>query len=217
MVDVESLVHRALAEPSRVRLLQVLEAAGAPLPCEELAARAGLHPNTVRAHLELLVEAGLASTALEVRTRPGRPRRLFAAGPRAERREHEHEELAGALAAALDPLPDGSRLAEEAGRSWGGLLVDPVPAPSAEAAVERIVGLLAEHGFAPEVRGAEISMCNCPFRDLAARYERVVCALHKGVLNGALDRVGAPVRVAELHPWARPGRCLALLAERAGA
>lgn len=217
MVDGESLVHRALAEPSRVRLLDLLEAAGGPLSSEELAARAGLHPNTVRAHLELLVEAGLASTALELRTRPGRPRRLFAAGSRPERREHDHEQLAGALAAALDPLPDGPRLAEDAGRSWGRLLVDPTPAPSPEAAVERIVDLLAEHGFAPEARGAEISMCNCPFRDVAARYERVVCALHKGLLNGALERVGAPVRVAEIHPWAKPGRCLAFLAERAGA
>jgi predicted ArsR family transcriptional regulator len=215
VVDGEDRVHRALAEPSRVRLLGLLEASAAPLASENLAAATGLHPNTVRAHLDVLVDAGLASSTLETRSRPGRPRRLFAALPRDERLEHEHAQLATALAGSLDPLPDGPRLAEDAGRRWGGLLVRGSP-PAPEQAVERVVELLAEHGFAPVARPGEITMCNCPFREVAERYERVVCALHKGLLNGALDGLGAPVEVAELHPWAEPGRCVARLAVRAG-
>jgi predicted ArsR family transcriptional regulator len=208
-------VHRALAEPSRARLLGLLEAAGAPLASEELAGRAGLHANTVRAHLEVLADAGLVTWELEPRTRPGRPRRLFAALSRPETVAREHELLAGALAASLEPLPDGPRLAEESGRSWGRGLVDE-PAGSPDDAFARVVRLLAERGYAPAAEGLEITMCSCPFRELAVRYERIVCSLHKGLIDGALEGLEAPLEVAELHPLVTPDRCVARLAERPG-
>jgi predicted ArsR family transcriptional regulator len=213
-VDDADRVHRALAEPSRERLLGLLERAGAPLSSEQLAEQTGLHANTVRAHLDVLVEARLVSSTLEPRTRPGRPRRLFAALPRPEAVAREHELLAGALAASLDPLPDGPRLAAESGRSWGRGLADE-PAASADEAFARVVALLAERGFAPVAEGREITMCSCPFRELAVRYERIVCSLHKGLMEGALERLEAPLEVAELRPWAMPDRCVARLAERA--
>jgi predicted ArsR family transcriptional regulator len=208
-------VHRALAEPSRARLLRLLDRAGAPLSSEQLAKRTGLHANTVRAHLDVLVEAGLVSWTLELRTRPGRPRRLFAPLPRPETVAREHELLAGALAATLDPLADGPRLAEESGRTWGRGLVD-APARSADEAFASVVELLAERGFAPVADGREIAMCSCPFRELAVRYERIVCSLHQGLIDGALERLEAPLEVAELRPWVTSDRCVARLAERAG-
>lgn len=214
-VDDADRVHRALAEPSRARLLELLERAGGALSSEELATETGLHPNTVRAHLDVLIDAGLVTWALEPRTRPGRPRRLFAALPRPEAIAREHELLAAALAASLDPLPDGPRLAEESGRSWGRGLVS-AHARSAGEAVTSVVGLLAERGFGPVAEGREITMCSCPFRELAVRYERIVCSLHKGLIDGALERLEAPLEVAELRPWVTPDRCVARLAERAG-
>jgi predicted ArsR family transcriptional regulator len=214
-VDHADRVHRALAEPSRARLLRLLERAGAPLASEELAQQAGLHANTVRAHLEVLGDAGLVTWTLESRTRPGRPRRLFAALPRPETVAREHELLAGALAASLEPLPEGPRLAKESGRSWGRGLVDG-PAASPEEAVASVLRLLAERGFAPVAEGPEITMCSCPFRKLAVRYERIVCSLHRGLMEGALERLEAPLELAELRPWVTADRCVARLAERAG-
>lgn len=214
-MDDADRVHRALAEPSRARLLGLLERAGAPLSAEQLAKRTGLHANTVRAHLDVLVEAGLVSSTLELRTRPGRPRRLFAPLPRPETVAREHKLLAGALAASLDPLPDGPRLAEQSGRTWGRGLVD-APATSPDEAIAGVVGLLAERGFAPVAEEREIAMCSCPFRELALRYERIVCSLHKGLIDGALERLEAPLEVAELRPWVTADRCVARLAQRAG-
>jgi predicted ArsR family transcriptional regulator len=58
-------------------------------------------------------------------------------------------------------------------------------------------------------------MRRCPFRDLAARYPDVVCAFHRGLLQGALAALDAPVRVASLEPWAsEQGACVARLADR---
>ena len=214
-VDDADRVHRALAEPSRARLLGLLERAGSPLSAEQLAKRAGLHANTVRAHLDVLGEAGLVTWRLEPRDRPGRPRRLFAPLPRPETVAREHELLAGALAATLDPLPEGPRLAERSGRTWGRGVVD-APARSLDEGLESVVRLLAERGFAPVAEGREITMCSCPFRELALRYQRIVCSLHKGLIDGALERLETPLEVAELSPWVTPDRCVARLTERAG-
>ncbi|WP_147794948.1 metalloregulator ArsR/SmtB family transcription factor [Cellulomonas sp. Y8] len=76
--------HRALSSPSRTAILAVLRAEGAALAVERVAERVGLHVNTTREHLEVLVAAGLASRTAEARATRGRPRTLYAArGPAA--------------------------------------------------------------------------------------------------------------------------------------
>ena len=211
----ETVTHRALAEPSRERLVELLREAVRPLSADELAERSGLHPNTVRGHLDLLEEAEIVASTREDRDRPGRPRRLFRlAAPRS----HEHELLAGALAATLEELPDGPARAYDSGRTWGRYLVErlsPDESRDEAACVERVVRLLTARGFAPEVRGRTICMRSCPFPELAARHTSVVCGLHHGLLDGALEELGAPVRVRRLTPWVEPGLCEAELGDEA--
>ncbi len=211
----EILQHRALADPSRVRLLDRLRALEQPRSADELAVDLGLHPNTVRAHLLVLEEAELVVSASERGGRPGRPRRLFAAVP--EDAEEEHALLAAALASSLEPLPDGADIAAAAGRSWGRVLVErlePGRVPDEAACVERIASLLRRRGFAPERTPDGLVMHRCPFRELAERYPRVVCSLHAGLIDGALEELGAPVVLEGLEPWASPSTCLAHLAPR---
>ena len=214
-MDGTIIQHRALADPSRVRLLEHLRANEQPRSADELAAELGRHPNTVRAHLLVLEEAGLVVSAAEHDGRPGRPRRLFAAVP--EEAEGEHALLAAALASSLEPLPDGVEIAETAGRSWGRVLVDrlePGRRPDEETCVERIALLLRRRGFAPERTVDGLVMHRCPFRELAERYPRVVCSLHAGLIDGALDELDAPVALEALEPWASHSTCVAHLAPR---
>ena len=49
--------HRALAGASRARLLAVLRASREPLGIGHLTDAVGLHPNTVRAHIQQLLDA----------------------------------------------------------------------------------------------------------------------------------------------------------------
>lgn len=209
-MDGRTLQHRALADPSRVRLLERLRALERPRSADELAAASGLHPNTVRAHLLVLEEAELVVSTPERRGRPGRPRRLFAAVP--EEAEQEHALLAAALASSLEPLPDGADIAASAGRSWGRVLVErlePGREPDEEVCVERIASLLRRRGFAPETAPNELVMHRCPFRELAKRYPRVVCSLHAGLIDGALEELGAPVALEGLEAWVTPSTCVA--------
>lgn len=204
--------HRALADPTRERLLDILRSADRPLSVAELAPLLGLHPNTIRSHLQLLEEADLLVSSRERSGGRGRPAILFSAVPAGA--EQEHALLAASLASALEPLPDGVTIAEAAGRSWGRVLIDrPVPGhvPDDAACVERVAGLLRGRGFAAEVVGSELVMHRCPFRELAERYPRVVCSFHSGLIDGALAELGAGVAVESLEAWVTPSTCRARL------
>lgn len=216
IVDGKTRLHRALADPSRARLLEHLRALERPRSAQELGSDLGLHPNTVRAHLLVLEETELVVSASESGGRQGRPRRLFTAVP--AEAEQEHSLLAASLASALEPLPDGVEIARSAGLGWGHVLVDrlePGSPPDGEACVERVATMLRRRGFAPKTAPGALAMYRCPFRELAERYPRTVCSLHAGLIDGALAELGAPVALESLEPWATPSTCVAHLAPRA--
>lgn len=207
--------HRALAEPSRAHILETLAGAGEPLDAVELARRVGLHPNTVRWHLGVLADAGLVTSSPEHRTRPGRPRIVFTpAGEAEESGRRDYRLLAAVLAGSLSGSPEGPAAAERAGNAWGRYLVErppPLARLDADAAADRVVHLLAEHGFEPEREDGDVVMRRCPFHDLAEQHGDVVCAVHLGLIRGALSEIGAPVTVTRLEPFVEPGLCRARL------
>lgn len=78
-------LHRALADESRLRILALLRERARPLDVNEIASAVALHPNTVREHLNVLLNAQLARTHPEKRDRAGRPRALYQADGRGDR------------------------------------------------------------------------------------------------------------------------------------
>jgi predicted ArsR family transcriptional regulator len=212
-------VHRALSDPSRVRILEALQEAEAPLDARELATHAGLHLNTVRAHLRILADAGLVSARREERTRPGRPRLLYkatTAEPLDAPALASYRLLAQILASSLAGTErDPSARAEEAGRAWGAHLVGR-PAPftsiSREETIDEVVRLHEEYGFRPELRraksGQELVLKRCPFQEVATTYQSVNCPFHLGLIRGALAELGTGVEADRLQPFAEPGACV---------
>jgi predicted ArsR family transcriptional regulator len=211
--------HRALSDPSRVRILEALQVAEAPLDARELGTRVGLHWNTVRSHLRVLAQAGLVSARREERTRPGRPRVLYeaAAEPLDTYALASHRLLAQALASHLAGSErDPSARAEEAGRAWGAHLVrkpPPFASSSKEDTINEVVHLHERFGFGPELRraksGKEIVLKRCPFQELATTYPAVICSVHLGLMRGALAEFGTGVEADGLEPFAEPGACIA--------
>jgi predicted ArsR family transcriptional regulator len=212
-------LHRALSDPSRVQILEVVREAEAPLDARELGTRVGLHVNTVRSHLHVLAEAGLVSDRREERTRPGRPRVLYEAT--AEARDApalaSYRLLAQILASSLaDSERDPSARAEEAGWAWGAHLVGrppPFTSISKEETIDEVVRLHEEHGFRPQLRraksGHEIVLKRCPFQEVATTYQAVICPVHLGLIRGALAELATGVEADWLEPFAEPGACVA--------
>jgi predicted ArsR family transcriptional regulator len=73
------------------------------------------------------------------------------------------------------------------------------------------VGLLDQQGFAPEAAEGEIQMRRCPFHELAETHPEVVCAVHRGLISGALGELGSGLEVEELDVFVRPDLCIARL------
>ncbi|HEY6052537.1 MAG TPA: helix-turn-helix domain-containing protein, partial [Gaiellaceae bacterium] len=156
--------HRALADPSRARILA--ELAEGPLDTRELARRVGLHVNTVRVHLGALADAGLVEAATAPSRGRGRPRLVYSstgAEPDDGRRYRLLAEMLTALVARFGP--DAAEQLVEIGEAWGRHMVE-APAPFSELsdseAVGRLIALLAVIGFEPTLKKQRIEMRPCP-------------------------------------------------------
>ncbi len=155
--------HRVLAGISRSRILQVLGRSAQPMAIRDLAEALNLHPNTVRQHLDQLVEVGLVTSAAASPTGRGRPAYLYAATPGSDELDPEaYKKLARVLAEQLTRSSDGTLMALAAGEQWGRGLVREAGAPDPEvSAIERLVQLLDRAGFAPDAASAPASPSDC--------------------------------------------------------
>ena len=216
--------HRALSSRVRTRMLAVLRDEP-DLDAASLAERLQLHVNTVRTHLNVLEEAGLVRPVVEERDRPGRPRLLYRAAARpndgaATGDTDGYRFLAGVLASYLGATSeDTATAAEQAGTAWGRYVVDAPPPFSPvtpDDAVDRLVAMLEQYGFAPELDDSDpaaprLLLRRCPFLDVAREHQEVVCSVHLGLMRGALDEMGVEVEAQDLIPWAEPDVCVSHL------
>lgn len=215
--------HKALAYVSRFRILEELRGRGR-LDSRQLGEAVGLHPNTVRSHVDQLVDAGLVRSVTAPGDGRGRPRVLYeAVAESAPVQQRGYRLLAQILASYLASVEQPQAVAESAGRAWGSYLSEkpePFAHISPEEAIDKVVQLFSELGFMPEaVEDAEarkILLHRCPFREVAESNQKVVCAVHLGMLKGALAEMGAPVEATRLEPFVKPTLCIAHLASRRG-
>jgi predicted ArsR family transcriptional regulator len=220
-MDLQALLAPDTGPPlgeSRARVLDLLRFAGRPLGVPEVAEQAGLHPNTARFHLDALVDAGLVTRKAQPRPSPGRRSLAYqvkdGGGAAGRRRYRLLAEMLTSMIAGVMPQPGAA--AAEAGREWGRYLTEqppPYQRPDAIQAIEKLTAALEEIGFAPEAvaegSGYQIRLHQCPFREVAERHQNVVCALHLGLMQGALTQMRAPLSTGRLQPFARPSVCIA--------
>jgi predicted ArsR family transcriptional regulator len=57
-------------------------------------------------------------------------------------------------------------------------------------------------------------MRRCPFHSLAEQHPEVVCAVHRGLISGALDELGSRLEVDGLDVFVEPDLCIAHLRAR---
>lgn len=194
-------------------ILDQLREQPAPLTLAAIAQMTGLHPNTVREHLGNLVGRGHVVRFLAEPVGRGRPAWLYeASGDRTD--VPEYAGLASALAVAIARTSsDPAAEAEAAGLAWGHELAQN-RAGAADGPRENVVQMLAELGFAPQQGDddpREVALTRCPLLEAAYRYPEVVCAVHLGLVRGALVHLGGDQAGTSLVPFARPGACLLVI------
>ena len=213
-------VHKALADDTRFRLYRYLGLSGRAVSVRELSTRLSLHPNTLRPHLRRLEEAGLvrqesrrgSGTAATV----GRPQTLYVAIDQDGHAGRDYR----LLAEILSGLVTGVKVRERAtvlAREWGQYLtVQGGPKPGTRLPAGRNLAVLqeamAQAGFDPRFhRGGkgtvEVSLRDCPFRDLLDDHRELVCAIHKGLIEGMLGALKPPLDLVSFEPLAERTIC----------
>lgn len=195
----------------------------------ELVAEVGLHANTVRAHLQNLVAGGLVSVETVPPAGRGRPAHRYRitdegrAAPRlSDPAFAEYRGLTTAFASYLAARSaDPSQEARQIGRAWGAQLADG-QADSPRQATEEVIRLLTRLGFTPvppeegSGSGAGIALRTCPLLELAEQMPHVICQVHQGLVEGALDQYGSGSTEVELRAFSEPGACRLHLREAQG-
>lgn len=192
-------------------MLDLLRDRSEPLSQAALVEASGLHANTIREHLEGLRRRGLVRRLRAESSGRGRPAWLYEATDN-ESTISEYGGLAAALAAAIARTSERpGEVAASAGEEWGHDLARDRGATSTPppAARRHVIGLLDELGFEPESGGSpdHVRLTQCPLLEAAHRYPDVVCAVHLGIVRGALEEYGADPTGARLVPFAEPGAC----------
>lgn len=211
--------HEPATASRRRRVLMALRDSSIPLGVVQLSERLGIHPNTVRFHLDALVQSGQVERLPGAPAGPGRPPLAFRISPGMDPKgPRNYQLLAEMLVDQLAAGPDAPGRAVAAGRAWGQQLHLPAPAgrERRDDGVNQLVGLLAELGFEPERHttdegSRQIALRNCPFLDLVESRTHVVCPIHLGLMQGTLAAAESPVTVERLEPFVEPGLCLAHL------
>lgn len=183
----------------RLELLDLLAGTAAASTVDEIAAAADLHPNTVRSHLDGLVEDGLVTREPARTGQRGRPSWRYAVVPERVDGAPEYVGLAMALAEQIATVStDPGAVARAAGERWAATI------PGRGDQIEDVVALLDDLGFAPTQHGADVRLYHCPLLTAARRNPEVVCGVHEGLIRARL----AGSEDGWLEPFAQPGYCV---------
>ena len=65
--------------------------------------------------------------------------------------------------------------------------------------------MLTNLGLEPDVDRSEAGvircrLCNCPYRDSARENAEIVCALHRGITEGLLERLAPEAEMSRFEP-----------------
>lgn len=187
----------------------------------ELSAATGLHENTVRGHLERLCGDGFLRSERTLPSGRGRPSlRWYAV--RTEEKD-PYASLAIALAKTLSEADvDATNLMRAAGVSWGTHLAAKRQSASGDT-LKLIFDVMQDQGFSPEhaerpehprgeqapfeSAGRELLLRSCPILEAAKGNTEVVCAAHRGLVEGLVRSRGADL-VVGLESFAAPDVCV---------
>jgi predicted ArsR family transcriptional regulator len=189
---------KALGDNTRYAIYLELARAARPLATADISETLGLHPNTVRPHLERMREAGLLDVQVGGRGDVGRPQHRYSIARDAPSLGFEPPtmpvlaRMVLAMAARLQASADD---AEAVGRAEG--VGRAGPYESAPSTLEALVVDLDRLGFDPVVTdsgddsdAAVVAFGHCPFAELAAQHPELVCGLHRGLVAGFVEFMG---------------------------
>lgn len=212
-------VLKALGDNTRYAIYLELARSPRPLATAEIAETLGLHPNTVRPHLERMREVGLLAVEVDARGEIGRPQHRYSLttdSPSLGLEPPSMPLLAELMTAVAALGGAGPAEALDVGRAAGA-----ARAAAYADAPSSLEAFVADHdrlGFDPVVGEgpgdtAVVAFANCPYRALAEEHPELVCSLHQGLVEGFVAQMGDAV-AKQFHNLAHRTPCRVTIAPR---
>jgi predicted ArsR family transcriptional regulator len=194
----------AIQDPTRRRILLDFYVHQPEWTVDVVAKTVGVHRTVAHRHLERLVALGYLTTD-QRRGRSGKPAKLYRlAGQQIDLSYpvRRFARLSALLAETLQQRgQEGMQGAREAGRRYGGSLVSK-RSDSVQAVLRQLAPLGADYVIADQ---DQVIARNCIFRQACAVAESVVCELHAGLLEGALQQAGLALRTEAYRNYEERG------------
>lgn len=202
----------ALSNPVRLRVVRHLEGGG-EASLDELAAAAGVHVNTVRAHVGPLEADGAIERVSAEPAGRGRPQVRYRLAADWTLPSSDFRGLAEVLAAALARAGAGADEIRTVGLEWGRYLLG----RPGHHDVERELPLALERlGFAARVDGRTLYLSGCPCPLILPDHPELICELAVAVADGVLAGAGSKLRAGRReHDPSRRSCCAQLVGGRA--
>lgn len=191
------LVYGPISSYSRVRILHLVQTR-AERTIGEICEDTGLHPNTVREHLQRLIEGGYVIQSTEHRTTRGRPRTLYSAATGAPDASSPVARDKVAEAARRGDMmrrilaEDGSDLGQEATYQ-----------------LDALIEHLEESGFEPVIdeNALTVELSPCPHAASTPQHRPMLCQVHLGLMQGVLTQAGGPLSADCVRAASLPEEC----------
>ncbi len=171
----------------------------------DVASALDLHHNTVREHLDALLDAGFVEVSTKPTGRRGRPAlRYSSTAPDPTEVLDSYLTLLDAISETLGTGPQARELALAIGRRWARMTPPLQPDEASDettSPAQRAASLLPNlsiMGFAPEAHGETIILKACPLMTRARAPHPLVCIMHEGYLNEVYER-GGPQHSPDSH------------------
>jgi len=193
------------SEARRDVIKSALANAAAPMTVDAICELTGLHANSVRRDLEVLIAGESVSREAADTRRRGRPSWLYRL---AEPAASPFQALAEALSAELSHGSDPSMVARTAER-WTHSLPALSPSDSPDEAVGEVSEALNRLGFVASESelGDSISVTSCQYITLVNE-NPAICEIHFALVERLLQQTGQPVTAQSLDVSVRPGVCV---------
>ncbi|CAB4342445.1 unannotated protein [freshwater metagenome] len=193
---------------TRQQVRKAIEMAANPISISEISSSIGLHENTIRGHLNVLLALGDIERSQLSATQRGRPKWLYTKSSRPQAMANH---LLNALTVRLSEVGE-HELVEEAAASWAAMLPSTQPAKNIDDAVANLATSLEGLGFTTELSslGDAVAVSKCPY-ELLVGESPIICDIHTALASKILHDSGQPVSIASMEVFATKGVCIARL------
>ena len=192
--------YSAISSYSRVEILHLVQEEP-QRTVSELVSATKLHPNTVREHLQRLMDDGYVVSETEHRTTRGRPRVLYSASD--------------GVTACSPVQRRKARAAAERGDLMRRIL--PGSAPELDTAALHQIDALVEDlegaGFDPLVDESELTveLTPCAHASAQASHRETLCSVHLSIMQSVLSSADGPLSVDGMRSSCDPRECIVQL------